>query len=43
MGKTGIIAKFQRAVLVICSDCREGETMSYSQINTLCERGGKIA
>ena len=32
-GKTGIIAKFHRTDLVICSHSREGRTPSYSQIN----------
>ena len=35
-GKTHIIAKFLRTDLVICSHSREGETPSYSQINTVC-------
>ena len=34
-GKTHIIAKFLRTDLVICSHSREGETLSYSQINTV--------
>ena len=33
-GKTGIIAKFLRADLVICSHSR-GETPSYNRINTV--------
>ena len=32
-GKIGIIAKFHRTDLVICSDSREGKTLSYSQID----------
>ena len=32
-GKTGIISKFYRTDLVICSHSREGKTPSYSQIN----------
>ena len=35
MGKTCIIAEFLRTDLVICSHSREGETQSYSQINTV--------
>ena len=34
-GKTHIIAKFLRTDLVICSHSREGETLSYSRINTV--------
>ena len=34
-GKTHIIAKFLRTDLVICSHSREGETLSYSLINTV--------
>ena len=34
-GKTGTIAKFLRADLVICSHSREGETPSYNRINTV--------
>ena len=34
-GKTRIIAKFLRTDLVICSHSREGETPSYSRINTV--------
>ena len=31
--KLAIIAKFHRSDLVICSNSREGKTLSYSQIN----------
>ena len=34
-GKTHILAKFLWTDLVICSHSREGETPSYSQINTV--------
>ena len=35
MGKTCIIAKFQRTDLVISSHSREEKTPPYSQINTV--------
>ena len=35
-GETCIIAKFQRTDLVICSHSRERKTLSYSQINMVC-------
>ena len=35
-GKTGTIAKFHRADLVICSDSRHGKTLSNSRINMIC-------
>ena len=35
-GKTRFTAKFLRTDLVICSHSREGETLSYNQINTVC-------
>ena len=34
-GKTGVIAKFFRTDLVICSHSGEGKTQSYSRINTV--------
>ena len=34
-GKTHIVAKFLRTDLDICSHSREGETPSYSRINTV--------
>ena len=39
-GSTNIIAKFNRTVLVICSSSREGENLSYSQKNKVCEIKG---
>ena len=37
-GKIGIVKKFHRTDLVICSHPREGKTPSYSQINTVNAR-----
>ena len=34
-GKTCIIANCRRIDLVICRHCKEGKTLSYSQINTV--------
>ena len=42
-GKTCIIAKFLRTDLVICSHSREGETPSYSQINTVHVNKSNVA
>ena len=39
MGKTHIMAKFQRTDLVICSHSRKGKPPSYSQINVVSGAG----
>ena len=36
-GKTGVITKFYRTDLVICSHSREGETPFYSRVNTIIQ------
>ena len=41
-GKTCIIAKFLRTVLVICSYSREGETPSYNRINMVAWNSSRI-
>ena len=41
-GKTHIKAKLLRTDLVICSCSRQGETLSYSQINTVGDAIEKV-
>ena len=42
-GKTCIIAKLDRADLVICSHSREGKNLSYIRINTVMGQTGQFS